>query len=73
MSENKTQTISVSTLVKKTLQNSCYLMTYPRNISTGKKYSVFFLLCSVLCFKTTDSRISANDKVCSFLINLTVS
>ena len=28
MSKNKTQTISISTLVKKLLQNSCYLMTY---------------------------------------------
>ena len=28
MLKNKTQTISVSTLVKKLLQNSCYLMTH---------------------------------------------
>ena len=27
----------------------------------------FFFLCSVLCFKTTDSLISANAKVCTFL------
>jgi len=30
VSKNTTQTISVSTLVKKLLLNSCYLMTYPR-------------------------------------------
>ena len=33
VSKNKTQTISISTLLKKLLYNSCYLMTYLRIMS----------------------------------------
>jgi len=40
MSKNKTQTISVSTLVKKLLRVKlfCYLMTYPRTLFVRKEH-----------------------------------
>ena len=36
-------------------------------LSCNEWNDVLFFLCSVLCFKTTDSLISANAKVCTSL------
>jgi len=37
------------------------------DVTSGMMCGVFFFFCSVLCFKTTDSLISANAKLCTFL------
>ena len=36
------------------------------DVNSGRMFCVLFF-CSVLCFKTTDSLISANTKVCTSL------
>jgi hypothetical protein len=45
MSKNKTQTISISTFVKKLLYNSCYLMTYLHYIYIY----IYIYMCVCVC------------------------